>query len=121
MQRRVLLVESHDGLRRVLGSFLSRNFEVVGAKHGLEAMAWLAKGVNPDIIVMGARMPEMGGAQLLSNLRCSGLWADIPVVVLSGTEDADEEHRFKAMGAYDYFPKPFDPLRLQDRLTQIVG
>lgn len=121
MSRRVLLVEDHDGLRRIIGNFLSNNFEVVGAKNGLEAMGWLSKGIMPDIIVTDASMPEIDGAALISNLRCSGLWADIPVVVLGNTDDEAEERRFRLLGAYEYFPKPFSPTQLQDRLMDIVG
>ena len=73
MSRRLLLVEDHDGLRRIIGNFLSENFDVVGAKNGLEAMSWLSKGVMPDIIVTDTTMPEIDGAALLSNLRCSSV------------------------------------------------
>ncbi len=123
MNRSLLLVEDHDGLRRIIGRFLSEKFDVVGAKNGLEAMSWLSKGVMPDIIVTDSAMPELDGAGLLYNLRCSGLWADIPVVVLGSgsTDDAAEEHRFKMLGAYEYFAKPFSPTRLQDRLMDIIG
>jgi len=123
MTRSLLLVEDHDGLRRIIGSFLSEKFNVVGAKNGLEAMTWLSKGMMPDIIVTDSAMPEIDGATLLSNLRCSSLWADIPVVVLgSGSaDDAAEEQRFKLLGAYEYFAKPFSPTRLQDRLMDIIG
>jgi CheY-like chemotaxis protein len=122
MNRRLLLVEDHDGLRRVIGSFLSEKFEVVGAKNGLEAMTWLQKGMMPDVIVTDSAMPELDGAALLSNLRCSGLWADIPVVVLGSADDEDEEAlRFKLLGAYAYFAKPFSPVLLQNQLMNILG
>jgi len=123
MNRNLLLVEDHDGLRRIIGSFLSDKFIVTGAKNSLEAMSWLSKGMMPDIIVTDSAMPELDGAALLSNLRCSGLWANIPVVVLgSGSMDDDaEERRFRKLGAYEYFAKPFSPTRLQDRLIDIVG
>jgi len=123
MNKQLLLVEDHDGLRRIIGSFLSKKFTVVGAKNGLEAMNWLQKGVQPDIIVTDSAMPELDGAALLSNLRCSGLWADIPVVVLGsgiGDEDA-EKQRFMRLGAYQYFPKPFSPTLLEERLIDIIG
>lgn len=123
MNRSLLLVEDHDGLRRIIGSFLSEKFDVVGAKNGLEAMSWLSKGVMPDIIVTDSAMPEIDGAALLSNLRCSGLWADIPVVVLGSgsSDDAAEAQRFKMLGAYEYFAKPFSPTQLQERLMDIIG
>jgi two-component system, chemotaxis family, chemotaxis protein CheY len=122
MLRRVLLVEDHDGLRRLLGNFLSDKFEVVGAKNGLEAMTWLSKGIVPDVIITDDEMPEMDGADLLLQLRCTGLWANIPVVVLGAVEDsALETIRYKSLGAQDFFQKPFNPLALQDKLLQITG
>lgn len=120
MHRKLLLVDDHDGLRRVIGTFLSEKFDVVGAKNGLEAMTWLSKGMMPNVIVTDSVMPELDGAALLSNLRCSGLWADIPVIVM-GSNDEGEAQRFKMLGAYEYFAKPFSPVRLQDRLMDIVG
>ncbi len=124
MTRSLLLVEDHDGLRKIIGNFLSDKFDVLGAKNGLEAMSWLSKGVMPDVIVTDTSMPELDGAALLSNLRCSGLWADIPVVVLGSGTNGDEhaeEHLYRNLGAYDYFAKPFSPTQLQDRLIDIIG
>lgn len=120
MNKQVLLIEDHDSLRRLMGVFLSRNFRVVAAKNGLEAMGWLSKGEIPDVIVTDVRMPELGGAQLLSNLRSSGLYGDIPVVVVSGSGEEVDEQTFKQLGATAFFRKPFNPSQLQERLLQIT-
>lgn len=116
-------MEDHDGLRQLIGRFLSENFDVVGAKNGLEAMSWLSKGMMPDVIVTDSSMPELDGAALLSNLRCSGLWSGIPVVVLGSSDsNAEEEARhFKDLGACEYFSKPFSPVQLQLKLMDIFG
>jgi two-component system, chemotaxis family, chemotaxis protein CheY len=122
MLRRVLLVEDHDSLRRLLGKFLSDNFEVVGAKNGLEAMSWLNKGVIPDVIITDSDMPEIDGAELIRQLRCTGLWANIPVVVLAETDDdVREAQHFKSLGAQHFMAKPFNPLDLQDTLLQLAN
>ncbi len=122
MLRRVLLVEDHDSLRRLLGNFLSDNFDVVGAKNGLEAITWLSKGVVPDVIVTNNEMPEIDGANLLRQLRCTGLWSNIPVVVMGEVEDSDQETlRYKALGAQAFFNRPFSPITLQEKLLQIIN
>jgi two-component system chemotaxis response regulator CheY len=122
MTRSLLLVEDHDGLRTIIGSFLSKNFNVTGAKNGLDAMSWLSKGLMPDVIVTDTDMPELDGAALLSNLRCSGLWADIPVVVLGrqGSDDLMEAQQYRTLGACAYFPKPFSPSKLQEELIGML-
>lgn len=121
MNRKILLVEDHDSLRQVIGAFLSKSFEVTGAKNGLEAMSCLSQGFMPDVIVTDAMMPGLNGFQLLANLRCSGLFANIPVIVISGSCNDEEELRFIQLGVKDYFRKPFNPVHLQDRLIQITA
>lgn len=122
MLRRVLLVEDHDSLRRLLGNFLSDNFDVVGAKSGLEALTWLSKGVVPDVIVTDNEMPGFDGSDLLRQLRCSGLWSNIPVVIMGEVEDSTQETlRYKSLGAKAFFNRPFSPIALQEKLLQIVN
>ena len=121
MLRRVLLVEDHDSLRCLLGSFLSDSFDVVSAKNGLEAMTWLYNGLMPDVIVTDNDMPELDGLDLLRQLRCTGLWSDIPVVVLGKSTNSEQEsQRFKNLGAQDFVKKPFSPHDLQAKLLRIT-
>ena len=121
MNRKILLVEDHDSLRQVIGAFLSSRFDVTGAKNGLEAMSRLSQGFIPDVIVTDAVMPGLNGFQLIANLRCSGMYASIPVIVISGSCNDEEELRFKQLGVNGYFRKPFNPVHLQDRLIQITA
>ncbi len=121
MNRKILLVEAHDSFRQVIGAFLSKQFEVVGVRNGIEALGKLSQGFFPDAIVTDTRVSGISGAQLLSQLRCSGLFADIPVVVISSVENDEEELHFRQLGVHDYFRKPFSPTKLQNRLIQIMG
>lgn len=116
------MVEDHDSLRRLLGNFLSDNFDVIGAKNGLEAISWLSKGLVPDVIITDNEMPEIDGANLLQQLRCTGLWSNIPVVVMGEVEDsARESRRYQSLGAKAFFNRPFSPIALQEKLLQIVS
>ncbi|MBX2890620.1 MAG: response regulator [Saprospiraceae bacterium] len=121
MNRKILLVEDHDSLRHVIRAFLANRFEVTSAKSGLEAMSHLSQGFVPDVIVTDAMMPDLTGFQLLFNLRNSGIYANIPVIVISGSCNDEEELRFKELGAHDYFRKPFSPTQLQNRLIQLTN
>lgn len=118
MNKRLLLVEPHEYLRKLLGGFLSPGFEVIGAKDALEALAWLNTGWQPDVIVVGAQLPKISTVQFLSTIQHSGLHAGIPVAVLG--EHPEDERRFLALGAQVYLAKPFDPLRLNEQINQIL-
>lgn len=105
-----------------MGNFLSDEFEVIGAKNGLEAMTWLSKGISPDIIITDRHMPEMDGDHLIRQLRCTGMWSDIPVVVLGESDnDAQMSSHYTALGACAFFLKPFNPLVLREKLHQLVS
>ncbi|MBL7808773.1 MAG: response regulator [Saprospiraceae bacterium] len=119
MAKRLLLVEDHEDLRRTLGSFLSKHFTVSGARNGFEALGRLSKGEIPDVIITDSSMPEMDGATFLFHLRSSGMWAAIPVFVLGANDDDMEAQQFERLGAHGYFPKPFSPGKLQEKILDL--
>ncbi len=119
MNKRLLLVEGHDHLRKLLGGFLSQSFDVTGARDALEAMAWLGAGLAPDVILADAGLTKISGAQFVASLRNSGLHGDIPVVVIG--DDVEHEHLFIQNGASAYLDKPFDPLFLQQLLAELTA
>jgi DNA-binding NtrC family response regulator len=120
MNRRVLVVDDHDGFRNLIGAFLSKKFEVLGAKNGLEAMTWLSGGIIPDAIVMDTFQTGaiLDGEKLLANLHCSGLFSSIPVIVMGEHDNELLEQRYRQLGAVAYFRKPFNPDKLHEQLEQ---
>jgi len=120
MNKRILVVEDHDSLRQLIGTYLSRSFSVVSAKNGLEALGCISNGTIPDVIVTDIHMPEFSGEEFVDILRCSGAYRNIPVVVISGSSSKEEETRVRSKGVSGYFSKPFNPIDLQERLSQLV-
>jgi len=120
IQKKALVVESNEMLRQFIGTFLSTGFEVASARSGLEAMAFMGKGFIPDIIITDTQVTDITGMAFLANLRNSGLFGSIPVVAI-GEADREEEEQFRSLGVRDYFPKPFNPIQLHDRIIQILG
>ena len=72
-------------------------------------MVWLAEGGLPDVIISDIMMPYLNGYDFIKNLRQSGIYAAIPVLVLSGHDADDMEEESLEMGADGYLSKPFDP------------
>jgi CheY-like chemotaxis protein len=54
-------------------------------------------------------MPQLTGLELLEQIRCSGLFQDIPVILLSGHHALDVKQRCLDAGADQYLIKPFNP------------
>jgi CheY-like chemotaxis protein len=120
MTKKILLVEDHDHLRKLMGFLLSAHYDIIAARNGLEAMSILSRGIIPDAIVTDSRMPEMNAAQLLKNLRCSGMFAHIPVIVIGDATTAHDTQAFYDLGVQGLLQKPFKPQQLQDMLHRAV-
>jgi putative two-component system response regulator len=61
-------------------------------------------------------MPEMDGFEALSKLKADAQWSDIPVMFLTGRNDAAVEARGFEMGAVDFVTKPFSAPVLLNRI-----
>ncbi len=119
-RKAVLIVEDSTPFRTLMGNMLSRDYDVISARNGLEAMMWLRSGMLPDIIVTDVQMPELDGAQLISNIRCSGMLQNIPVVVVSGSCEEFELNEIRNMGAQEILLKPFKPTQLHNTINRLT-
>ena len=100
----VLLVDDDEDLRAMLGYVLrDAGWRVVEAGSGEEALALAHKSV-PDVIVMDQRMPGLTGAELLTQLRSTGV--QIPAILITAARDASAVAA--AVEVECYLIKPFD-------------
>lgn len=103
--RRVLVVDDEENIRLVLRTVLRRSgYEVETASNGEEALK-LVESFGPDFVLTDARMPKMGGLDLLSTLRAKQ--SDATVIVMSAYGNVDVALEAIKAGAYDYVQKPF--------------
>ena len=114
-KRTILIIDDHQSIRMILGNILVKDYNIVTKKDGIDAFAWLQQGNIPDLILLDMIMPRLHGISFLSNLRSSGLFSDIPVVVLSGNESKEFISKTNEIGINGYITKPFKPEDL--RLT----
>ena len=120
-RKQILIIEDHDSLRWLLGSYLSKKYEVTTKRDGWEGMAWLGSGNLPDLILLDLNMPRIGGNEFLKNIRHSGFYRDIPVIVLSGNEETNEVEYCLDLGAAEYIKKPFNPIQLNQKINAVFS
>jgi two-component system chemotaxis response regulator CheY len=104
---KVLVIEDDAPLCWLLERILRGKYEVIVMNNGLEAWSWLSDGNSCDLIISDVKMPSLDGVELLENLSHSGLFRNIPVIMLSGLEDSRK--RCLELGAFAYLVKPFEP------------
>ena len=75
---------------------------------------------RPDAIVLDVSMPGLDGAAFCAQLKASRATRDIPVVLLTGSEMADESTAAE-VGAEAFMLKPFSPLELLAIVERVAG
>lgn len=116
----ILIIEDHDAVRLLLGLTFKKEYHVVTKRDGIEGLAWLSAGNMPDLIMLDMHMPRLNGLQFLRQLRSSGFFAEIPVLFVSGNDDAIENAEIFNLGIVDFIPKPFNPVSLREKVMAIL-
>ncbi|GAB4025539.1 response regulator [Spirosoma koreense] len=116
----VLIAEDDPFIRKILRQTLKDEFEVVTKENGIEALSWLEEGNPVDIILTDIQMPYMDGKDLLGMLRVSPLFQKIPIIILSSFSDSDTRIKFLNLGADDYIVKPFSPIEVKAKITNVL-
>ena len=119
MKRKILIVEDDIGVGLLLQRILGKKHSVHWAEDGLQAIRWLQNEM-PDLIISDIRMPNLDGLQLIRNLNKSGLYRDIPIIVLSGDATVSELSNLNYY-VFDYFQKPFNPNLLLQSVDKVFA
>ena len=87
-------------------------FEVTTCADGNEALAVLARGPRPDLVLLDMRMPNCNGQELVDRIRGTQELADLTLFAVSATDPGDFGIEKGLQGVNQWFPKPLDPSRL---------
>lgn len=113
----ILVVDDDIGNREMLARRLVRlGFDVGTAENGRLALEMLRQE-RRDLMLLDIQMPELNGYEVLEYLKADALLREIPVIVLSASDETGGIARAIELGAEDYLPKPFDPVLLQARIS----
>lgn len=121
MSIRILLVDDHTLFRSGLKALLSRqaDFEIVGeASDGLEGVK-LAEQLKPDLVLLDLDMPVMNGTEALAQMLAAN--RELPVVMLTVSEDAEDLKEAFVLGARGYLVKNIDAEYLVNGVRQVVA
>ena len=110
-----VIVDDEPDARALLGRIVTRHgLRVLTAGSGEEGLR-LIREVRPDIVLLDVLMPRMDGWSVLTSLKSDPELAEIPVMVVSVTDERDLGY---ALGAVEYLVKPVSPERLSTLLRR---
>jgi DNA-binding response OmpR family regulator len=116
----VLLVEDDESVRQLVKATLATSeYEVIEAKDGLEGLL-LMEMHKPDAVILDLMMPDVGGERMLAQLRATPETKRTPVVIITGKPEVAPEV-IGLVGRENFFPKPFDPDAVMERLQALLS
>ena len=119
--RRILVVDDDKDVVVFLSRLLQRaGYMVLTAQDATQAVTQ-AHQERPDLILTDVTMPAGSGLSVLDRLKASTTTGAIPIIVLTGNDDAEVEARALAGGAIRVLRKPCDNAVLLDCIKSALG
>jgi CheY-like chemotaxis protein len=114
----VLVVDDDPESVALIASHLAQaGYETVTALNGADAVR-LARASRPFAITLDIMMPEMDGWEVMRELKCYPETTDIPVIIVSLSDDRETG---VALGAIGVIAKPVDKAQLTEQLAKLTG
>jgi len=119
-RNKLLIVDDDTTTLMELISILKMDYVISTAKSGMAALENIEK-TAPDLIILDLIMPGMSGFDVMTKLSQSESTKNIPVILISGAIDIDDERKGLTLGAIDYLRKPFDEVIVKQRVDYHIG
>ena len=121
MTTRILAVDDSPTIRALVSKALrSAGFDVFLAVDGVDGVGALSEA-DPHLIITDINMPRMDGFGLIENVRATGTYADVPILVLTTESGPDLKARARSAGATGWIVKPFEDERLIAVIDKVLG
>ncbi len=116
---KVLLIDDHTLFRTGIGALLQgHDIQLAAAVGSGEEGIQLATELDPDIVLLDLRMPEMDGLQVLIELKQQH--PELPVVMLTTSEEEQDLLAALQHGAQGYLLKDMEPEELVSSLGRTL-
>lgn len=117
----ILVVDDEEFIKKPLIDVLKKEFKVISAGNGKEALEIIEKNINEiAVVVLDLVMPVMDGFQFLDEFRLHKEYDNLPVIVATSNEDWHSEKRCLEAGVWDFVMKPYNPELLRFRIKNAI-
>lgn len=119
--RRALVVDDSRSSRRLLIQHLERQgYRCEEAANGLDAWR-IVKDQAFDVVFTDLEMPEMGGLDLLREMKTDSTTVHLPVIIISSRSEDLFRQKAKQLGVHDYLIKPISEPTLRPALESLAN
>ncbi|MCP4429524.1 MAG: response regulator, partial [Gammaproteobacteria bacterium] len=117
---RILIVDDDMTLRELMKDALVRDDYIIEeVDNGLDALA-AVRNSEPDMILLGVKMPGMNGFEVCSEIRTNLNMQGISVVMVTGLEDSESIEKAFSLGATAFINKPINSITFRYQIQYLL-
>ncbi|MES2647831.1 MAG: response regulator [Bacteroidota bacterium] len=122
MKKNIIIVDDDKGILTLLRFVLDKEYNIQVATNGATALQQLDEShTHPDLIISDLNMPYLNGQSFINQLRISGFYRNIPILVLSAKENLAEDLKQMPFTVEGFIQKPFNPADLKKMISTILA
>ena len=106
--RNILIVDDIATNRLILKGILHKDYMILEAANGEDALDILRRGDQTiSAVLLDISMPGIDGFEVLNRIRSNKRFSQLPVIMITGSEDKETRIKSLALGANDFVMKPY--------------
>lgn len=119
-RRKILIVDDTLTIRMLERAMLARDFEVVEAVDGEEAVR-VALEQRPDLVLMDLMMPKKNGIHATREILARPEMRALPIIMVTTASHPESARDALLAGCCDYVVKPFSPTELMEKIRALLA
>lgn len=116
-KRKVLVVDDSVTVRQGIRKLLDEDYDVTPAQSGTAALRCMILD-KPDLVLLDYEMPVCNGQQVLEMMRSEEVFADIPIIFLTGRADPETVKKLIALKPDGYLVKGLKPAQIKQKIDE---
>jgi diguanylate cyclase (GGDEF)-like protein len=116
---KVLIIDDDKRMLQSLEDLLQAQYDIITGSDSLSTLG-TATREHPYLILLDLKMDNIDGFQVIQELKQNLETVDIPIIVITGSHEIEDETLCLRLGAVDYITKPFNPEIVKARVNTHV-
>ena len=119
-KKKLLLVEDNEELLKVMADSLSREYHIIKATNGKEAIEQLEKTKDIVVVISDVMMPVLNGIELCHYMKKQDEWLHIPIILLTAKSSESDIIEGYEAGADDNITKPIQLTLILVKIKSLI-
>jgi DNA-binding response OmpR family regulator len=120
-EKKILVVDDEPHILRSLTFVLKKEgYDVSSATNGEEALAKIRES-KPSLMFLDVMMPKKNGYEVCQEVKGDPSLSGICIIMLTAKGQEADREKGLSLGADEFITKPFSPMKVVERVREILG